>query len=65
MEMMGLEPIPFVCKTNVLPVILHSMDEVGFEPTSHNSQGLASPHNNHSVTRLNEFFFKFKLILIL
>ncbi len=24
LEMMGLEPIPFVCKTNVLPVILHS-----------------------------------------
>jgi hypothetical protein len=23
MEMVGLEPTPFVCKTNVLPVILH------------------------------------------
>ena len=28
------------------------MDEVGFEPTSYNSQDLASLHNNHSVTRL-------------
>ena len=26
MEMMGLEPIPFVCKTNILPVILHSLN---------------------------------------
>jgi hypothetical protein len=33
---------------------MHSslMGEVGFEPTSYKSQGLASPHNNHSVTRL-------------
>ena len=69
MEMMGLEPIPFVCKTNILPVILHSphcifnykiMDEVGFEPTSLDSQDLASLHNNHSVTcpyLLNIFFY--------
>jgi hypothetical protein len=57
---MGLEPIPFVCKTNVLPVILHSLlDEVGFEPTSLDSQDLASLHNNHSVTRPSLIYKKY------
>ena len=44
MEMMGLEPIPFICKTNILPVKLHPLlDEVGFEPTSLKKPRLSKP----------------------
>ena len=59
MEMMGLEPIPFVCKTNILPVILHSFFLIlkiigrgGIWTHELKSQDLASLHNNHSVTRI-------------